>query len=234
MEKASKLAGLSLVFPAHNEAGNLVRVLTSAKMAGRSVAREIELIVVDDGSTDETTNILSRLEESLDELVVIRHTRNRGYGAALLSGFRKARFESVFYTDADGQFLMNELPLLVAGLEDADIVTGYRLKRRDSLYRRIQGRAWSLLVRLSFDVSVTDVDCAFKIFPRSLVQDPQLRSEGALIDAEVLALARERRLRVKEVPVTHLSRTHGKQSGASIKVVLKALREFVHLRRRCS
>ena len=140
----ASLTSLSVVLPSYNEAKNLRGVVKAATLAAAQVAEVFEVIVVDDGSRDESAELLRDLQAIFPELHVVRHDRNRGYGAALHSGFSRAQFEWVFYTDADHQFDLDELGLLAPMADDYDLVTGYRLQRRDGSFRLNLGRGWDV------------------------------------------------------------------------------------------
>jgi len=193
-------------------------------------ARAFEIIVVDDGSRDDSATVLERLKPQYPTLRVIRHPQNRGYGAALRSGFDAARLNWIFLMDADNQFDANEIGLLLAQAAAADIVAGYRLRRRDPLPRRLNALAFFTLVRILFGRLVRDVNCAFKLMRRDLISRMDLHSEGALINTELLVLARQMQARIVEVPVHHYPRTAGKQTGANPRVVLRAFGELFAFR----
>ena len=217
---------LSIVVPCFNEQGNIAQVVAQAAEVGRTVAAELEIIVVDDGSTDDTDRVLRDLRTSVPELRVLRHPRNRGYGAAVRSGLIAARMDQVFLTDGDGQFDLGELADAVRLLREHDVVAGYRVHRSDGWWRGLWGRTWTLLVNGVFGLRVRDANCAFKLVPRSLVRSSELTSEGALISAELLAAARRRELRIGQYPVTHYPRSTGRQTGASLPVIVRAFAEL--------
>jgi len=221
---------ISAVMPAYNEQANLEQSV--ARMAGalQMNTRAFEIIVVDDGSQDGTAAVLERLKVVHPNLRVIRHPVNRGYGAALRSGFSVARFSWIFLMDADNQFDPAEVELLLARASDADIVAGYRKHRRDPLLRRLNAWAFFTMVRLLFGRLVRDVNCAFKLMRRDVIERMALHSEGALINTEILVLARQLRARVVEVPVQHYPRKAGKQTGANIRVVIRAFTELLAFR----
>jgi glycosyltransferase involved in cell wall biosynthesis len=217
---------LSVVVPCFNEQHNIAGVVAQAATVGRRLASELEIIVVDDGSTDETARVLNELRACFSELDVVTHLHNRGYGAAVRSGFQRASLDYVFLTDGDGQFVLDELADAVPLLDDHDVVAGYRVDRRDGTWRRIWGRAWTALVNWAFDLRVRDANCAFKLLPQTLLRSSQLRSEGALISAELLFEARRSELRVAELAVSHLPRQQGRQTGASVGVIVTAFIEL--------
>lgn len=222
---------ISAVLPAFNEQANLERAVDGLGRALATQAGDYEIIVVDDGSRDDSAAVLERLQRGTPRLVVVRHETNLGYGAALRSGFRRARFSLVFFMDADNQFDPSEISLLLDRLREADMVIGYRAVRRDPLLRRLNAWAFFTLVRVLFGYLARDVNCAFKLIRRELLEHLGLRSDGALINTELLVLARRRGARIVEVPVHHFPRTAGLQTGARPAVVLRAFRELFALRR---
>jgi glycosyltransferase involved in cell wall biosynthesis len=221
---------ISAVMPAFNEEANLSQSVGRLDAALRAHASVHEVIVVDDGSRDGTAELLAQLERATPTLRVITHPHNRGYGAALRSGFAAARHPWVFMMDADNQFDPDEIARLLARATDADIVAGYRRRRRDPLVRRLNAIAFFSLVRVLFGRLVRDVNCAFKLMRKDLIEGLNLRSNGALINTELLVRARQRRARVVEVPVEHFPRASGKQTGANPRVVLRAFRELIAFR----
>ncbi len=226
---------LSVVVPCFNEEGNVARVVTQAADVGRRLASELEIIVVDDGSTDGTARVLTALREGVPELEVVPHLDNRGYGVAVRSGLDRARMDYIFLTDGDGQFDLEDLPAAVELLDGHDVVAGYRTHRQDGWWRRLWGKSWTALVNRIFGLRVRDANCAFKLVPRRLLLASNLRSHGALISAEILLEARRLGLTVAECAVRHLPRQTGRQTGASLRVIAMAFIElFASLPRRPS
>jgi glycosyltransferase involved in cell wall biosynthesis len=221
---------ISAVMPAFNEEANLEQSVGRMANALQACTRGFEIIVVDDGSQDGTAAVLERLKAAHPNLRVIRHPLNRGYGAALRSGFGAARFSWIFLMDADNQFDPAEVERLLARAAGADIVAGYRKHRRDPVLRRLNAWAFFTMVRLLFGGLVRDVNCAFKLMRREMIERMALHSEGALINTEILVLARQLGARVVEVPVEHYPRKAGKQTGANIRVVIRAFAELLAFR----
>jgi glycosyltransferase involved in cell wall biosynthesis len=221
---------ISAVMPAFNEEGNLEQSVGRMAAALADQARAFEVIVVDDGSQDGTAALLARLKAVHPSLRVVRHPVNRGYGAALRSGFTAARYPWVFLMDADNQFDPADVAVLLAAAGDADIVAGYRKRRRDPLPRRLNAWAFFTLVTILFGRLARDVNCAFKLMRRDLLARMELHSEGALINTEVFVLARQLRARVVEVPIQHYARTSGRQTGANLRVVVRAFSELLAFR----
>lgn len=222
---------LSIVLPCFNEAENVAGAVAAAVAAGARCAAEYEVIVVDDGSSDETTSIVAGLIALNRRVRLLVHISNNGYGDAVRSGITAASMDWVFLTDGDLQFDLRELEDFVARAGRADIVVGWRRQRQDPRHRRINAAAWNWLIRRMFALRVHDVDCAFKLMRRELVQGFGLTSSGAMISTELLVKARACGARLEEIGVRHLPRVAGRSSGARARVVLKAFRELVALRR---
>lgn len=220
---------LSLVFPAFDEARNLDLLLDRALEIAASLTREFEIVVVDDGSRDGSAAIVEERARAHPTIRLIRHAENRGYGAALRAGLRDARGELVFFSDADLQFDLAELSLLLDHAGDFDVVAGYRNPRRDPWPRRVLAFGWGRIVRLLFDLRVRDIDCAFKVFRRHVLEAVPLESLGAFVNTELLVRARSAGFRIHQVPVTHRRRRYGRQTGARPRVILRALVELATL-----
>jgi glycosyltransferase involved in cell wall biosynthesis len=219
---------ISLVLPAHDEAENIGRLLAQAQEVLPQISKEHEIIVVDDGSRDATARVVTRFKG----VQLLRHEQNRGYGAALRTGLQSARMGWVFFTDADLQFDLRDLAELLAVSSETDIVAGYRAPRRDPPTRRLLGWGWGRLVRWLYGLDVRDVDCAFKLFRRQVLKEIPIESVGAFVNTEILVRASAAGFRIRQIPVRHFPRTAGSPSGARPRVILRAIRELVGLRRR--
>src|SRR2546421_10949166 len=231
MSRAAGSADVSAVMPAFNEEANLEQSVGRVAPALPGQTRSFEIIVVDDGSRDGTAALLERLQGTHSQLRVVRHAANRGYGAAVRSGFDAARLSWVFLIDADNQFDPAEIGLLLAHAPEADIVAGYRRHRSDPLRRRLNALAFFTLVRLLFGRLGRDVNCAFKLIRRDLLRQLDLQSSGALINTELLVKARRFEARIVEVPVEHFPRESGRQTGANPRAVLRGFAELIAFRR---
>ena len=164
-----RISSLSAFFPAYNDGGTIPSMVLTALMAMRQVTDDYEVIVVNDGSSDYTSQVLEELASRYPELRVIHHPQNRGYGGALRTGFAAATKNWLFYTDGDAQYNPLELINLVHGLKDGvDVVNGYKIMRNDPLVRKIIGRMYHHFVRLAFGFKLRDVDCDFRLIRRSL------------------------------------------------------------------
>ena len=222
---------LTIFFPCHNEEENVERVTRQAVEVGRQVADDLEVIIVDDGSKDRTGEIADRLAAEIPEVRAVHNHPNLGYGGALQRGFREATRNWIFYTDGDGQFDLGEVPRVLPLLAEYDIVSCYRLDRKDSLIRKLNAFAWTTLVNLLFRIGLKDIDGAFKFYPKPFIDSIEMHSMGALIDTEMLAKARNRGLSIGQTGVHHYPRLAGEQSGASIRVILRAFKELFKLRK---
>jgi len=220
---------LSLVFPVFDEEQNVGPLLASALALAPRLATPFELIVVDDGSRDRSAAIVEAWQRRDPRIRLLHHPTNVGYGAALRSGLRAARGEWVFFTDADLQFDLAELERLLAHAGAADLVVGYRAPRRDPWRRRALAWGWGVLVRGLFGLRVRDIDCAFKVFHRPVLEALPIESIGAFVSTELLVRATRAGFRVVEVPVTHRPRVAGRAKGATPRVVLRALAELAAL-----
>ena len=222
---------LSVFFPCYNEEENVVRTTEAAVAACREFADDFEIIIVNDGSADRTAELAEELAARIPEVRATHNSPNLGYGGALQRGFREATKDYVFYTDGDGQFDFEEIPKLLPLLKEYDIVSAYRIDRKDPLIRKLNALAWTTLVNTVFWLWLRDIDCAFKIFPRKLFDEIQMKSMGALIDTEILAKARNLGYSIAQIGVHHYPRTAGEQSGANIRVIARAFKELFKLRR---
>lgn len=219
--------------PAFNEAKNIPGMVTDALRVLPQWSDDFELIVVDDGSLDETAVVTQTLAQKHPQLKLVQHEKNKGYGTAVLSGLTHASKELVFFTDADRQFDLQEIEKLLAHIETADLVVGYRKPRRDPFMRRLNGKGWSWLVTLLFGYTARDIDCAFKLMRRSVVEQLQdeITSGGATFSAEFLVRAKQAGFVIKEVPINgHRPRVAGNPTGANLRVIVRAFKELLLFR----
>lgn len=230
MSGTARLAGVTILLPCFNEEGNIAAAVAEAREAARAAAHAYEIVVVDDGSNDRTGELARRLAASDPCVRVCAHERNRGYGAALRTGIDAATMPWLLLTDADLQFDLAQLTELTPLAASYDLIIGRRTPRRDPLYRRVYGHTWNWLIRRALELPVRDVDCAFKLARTELLQAIELRSTGAMISPELVARALARGARLVEVDVAHRPRRAGAQTGASPRVILRALSELHTLR----
>ena len=222
---------LSLVFPVFDEEDNIGQLLEQVLEIAPRLALDFEIVIVDDGSRDASAEVIEAIRNGEPRIRLLRHESNRGYGAALRAGLREARGKLVFFSDADLQFDLDELSTLLHHAHEFDIVAGYRQPRRDPWGRRLLAAGWGWLVGTLFDLQVRDIDCAFKVFRRHVIEAIPIESVGAFVNTEILIRARQKNFRIHQVPVTHRRRRFGRQSGANPGVILRALLELAALYR---
>jgi glycosyltransferase involved in cell wall biosynthesis len=228
----SKVSSLTVFFPAFNEEANVENMIRQAQKILPEVANEWEIIPVNDGSKDKTGEIIDRLANSDPKIHPIHHEKNKGYGGAVISGYNAAKCDFIFFTDGDLQFDLREITLLIEKLDEGDLILGYRKNRRDSWLRKLNAFLWGSLVKLLFGFRVRDVDCAFKLFKRKVVDKVPLTAGGAMVSTELLAKAWKEKFRFVEVGVNHYPRTAGTQTGAKLSVILRAFKELFKLYRK--
>jgi glycosyltransferase involved in cell wall biosynthesis len=226
----ARAIGISVVLPAYDEEKNIGSAVERADRAVKGITADYEIIVVNDGSRDGTAAVLDRLAHRYPSLRVVEHRPNRGYGAALRSGFDAATKPWIFQSDSDNQFDYAELALLVERAPAHDFVVGYRQPRRDPLIRRLNGWGWNTLIRLLFGYITRDIDCAFRLFRRAALERVPLASDGAMVSTELLVGAKKRGFRFAELRVTHLPRQTGHATGARPAVIARAIRDLLRYR----
>jgi dolichol-phosphate mannosyltransferase len=220
---------LSLVMPAYNEAGNIERAVRTAAAAGEK-AGTYEVVVVDDGSHDATPERLAVLGAEMGaRLRVLRHGTNRGYGAALRSGFAAAEGDLVFYTDSDNQFDLSELASVIPLMSEWDAVLGYRIDRKDARRRLLTSWVFNRLSCDVFDLDVRDLNCSFKLFRRDVLRALPLESDDFFIDTEIVVRLHRAGFRYVERGVTHLPRLAGR-STVRLSDIPRTLRAVARMR----
>src|SRR6266851_952364 len=225
---------ISAVLPAYNEEAIIERTVRHVADVLGGLANDFEVIVTNDGSRDNTGTVLANLQAREPDLhlLVVTHERNRGYGAALASGFDAAYKDLVFLTDGDKQFDVTELREFLPAMDgQTDLVIGWRRNRADPPLRKANALGWKLLINLLFGYTARDVDCAFKLFRRRVWQSMTVNSRGATFSAEFMIKARRLGFHVKERPVSHFPRTAGSPTGARPAVIVRAFVELFRLRR---
>ena len=234
IEPSSRLAELTYFFPAHDEEANVRGLVEEALETLPRLAATFEIVIIDDGSRDETPLIADELASAYPQVRAIHHPTNLGYGAALRSGFGSARYANIAFTDGDRQFKVADLGRLIERLRmgDVEAVVGYRIRRADPILRTVYARLYRLANLVFFGLTVRDVDCACKLFTRASLEGVRVESGGAFLSAELLIKLRARGRRVAEVGVPHYPRTAGSPTGAKPSVILRAVRDFWLLRLR--
>ena len=218
---------LSLCLPCYNESGVIREVLDGACAVLPEFLEEFEIVVVDDGSSDDTAELVRQYSAEVDSRVcLVQREQNGGYGAAVTSGLRAAHGEWVCFTDGDGQFNFLDMPQLLVDAHSHDMVVGYRYNRADHVLRKFNAQGWKWVVRSLLGVNIKDLDCAFKLMPRRVIERLHLESEGACISAEIMAQCQRGGVTIAQRPVNHFPRSVGKATGANFQVIAKAFREL--------
>jgi len=203
--------GLSVFFPAYNDSGTIASLVITALRTARKLTPDHEVIVINDGSADNTADILDELARTYPEVRVVHHEKNRGYGGALRTGFSTATRELIFYTDGDAQYDPAEMEILWRAFDDnVDLVNGYKISRSDPLHRIIIGRIYHHTVKILFGLTVRDVDCDFRMMRRSIFEKVRLKKNSGVICLEMMKKITDAGFRISEVPVHHYHRAYGR------------------------
>ena len=221
---------ISFFFPAFDDAGTVEKLVLAASAVLREVAKQWEVIIVNDGSFDNTGEVADACAQHHDNVVVKHHRYNQGYGAALKTGFKTARHELIFYTDGDMQYDPQELKKLLPLLrEDVAMVSGFKQRRADTWDRVLSAKIYNFIVRLFFRIEVRDVDAAFKLVRREVMQQIELTSNGGFICAELFAKARQLGCKVAQTPVSHFKRSYGRSSAFNLVFIIRSTLELMKL-----
>jgi glycosyltransferase involved in cell wall biosynthesis len=226
------MTSLSISFPAYNEQDNIGAAIEDAVRVAAKLTEDFEVIVVDDGSADNTGEVVREYGQKYPQVRLVEHKVNQGYGAAVYDGLVAGTKDWAFFTDSDLQFVMDEIKDLWALRDQADIIIGYRASRQDPFIRKLNGFGWTWLTNVLFGYVSRDVDCAFKLMSRDVVRTvaPKVASRGATLSAEFLVRTKRGGFKFKEVPVTHKPRVAGSQTGAKLHVILRAFKEMAQFR----
>lgn len=222
---------ISIVLPCYNEAPNLPNTLADVFGWLKTKDFEYEVIAVNDGSSDDTQAVLERLQEQYEQLVIVAHTENKGYGNALISGLDEAQMDIFAFMDSDGQFRAEDFDKLLPHMSEYALVTGRRSRRADPLIRKLNALLYGTLVKIALRVYVRDINCAMKMFTKDVwsTLHPRIAS-GALFNAELFLRAQGAGIKWHQVPVEHYPRVAGTQTGAKLSVILKMFGELFKLR----
>ena len=233
---AKLIQEISVFLPTHNEESNIRPVIVKTTEVLKSVSEKWELLIVNDGSTDSTREVALEFSKSDKNVRLIDNEKNRGYGAALASGFYNSRFSWIAFTDSDGQFDFTEIVNFIEKQKNtnADLVIGYYTSRKVNFGKKITSRLWELLVYLLFGLTVRDIDCGFKLISKKVLDKiSKLESErGAFISSELLIKAKKAGFKIEEIPVTHYPRTKGEGTGRNIDVIIKSFTDLFRLWRK--
>jgi glycosyltransferase involved in cell wall biosynthesis len=222
MAGMNKVSSLTVFFPCFNEEKNIRPLVTAYLEVLPQIAGKFEIIIINDGSTDRTSEITRKLSRKYPQVKLINHLHNQGYGASIRTGINHAQFDWVFFTDGDGQYEPRQLLEFIPHTPEFKAIIGYRTNRAEGSLRAFNARLFKLFIDLLFRVHVKDIDCAFKLFQTDTVSSFPLISTGAMISAEILYRLKKKRIRFKQLPVVHLPRRFGRPTGNHPKVVFRA------------
>jgi glycosyltransferase involved in cell wall biosynthesis len=220
---------VSIVLPAYNDARTISSMVYEADRVVRELTDDYEIIVVNDGSSDGTQDVLVNLAQQQPRLRLVQHARNRGYGGALRSGFRHAEKELIFYTDGDAQYDPSELKLLWARLSDGDLVQGYKIARHDPAYRIVIGVVYQYMIRIAFNLRIRDPDCDFRLIRRTVLEKIGLTRDSGAICVELVKKTDNAGFRIVEVPIQHHPRPHGSSQFFSFRHIATTLFDLAGL-----
>lgn len=224
------LKSLSVFMPAFNEEDSITSTVEGVVTVLKELRIDWELLVINDGSKDKTAQVVKELEKKFPGVRLINHEKNEGYGAALKTGFREAKYPWVAFVDSDGQFDFSEIKKLIDETGEADIILGYRLNRADPFQRRIFTWGWKMLAMVLLGLNVKDYSCGFKLIKKKVIEDiSPIESEEKVTQIEMLIKAKKKGYKFAEVGVHHFPRTAGVSTGANISVVLKSFSDMLKL-----
>jgi glycosyltransferase involved in cell wall biosynthesis len=226
-ERSTIPYSISVVLPAYNEEAIIHKTITIVARALKNWTDDFEIIVVNDGSKDQTKDIVERLAQSDPRIRLFNHAVNQGYGSALVSGFSAIQKDLVFFMDSDGQFDIGDLASFFPLIEQYDAVFGYRNPRQDPWPRKVNAWGWKQLIGFLLGVRLRDIDCAFKLYHTDFFQTLNLETRGAMINAEIMYKFKCDGYTYTEVGVQHLPRQEGQATGANPRVILRALVELI-------
>lgn len=221
------LSSLSVFFPCYNEEKNIPELVRNACAFIPTIAKKYELIIVNDGSVDNTIAVVEKLQKECQELRMVSHEKNLGYGAALKTGIAASRYDWIFWTDGDLQFDIKTLSSFTPYIDEYDAIIGYRAHRADTFIRKVNGELYTQLINVLFRLRVRDIDCAFKLMRAEQLKKLTIESSGAFTSAEILIKLKHSGVKFKQIPVPHFPRKRGNPTGGSLRVIFKGLWETV-------
>ncbi len=230
MHRNPEVGSVSAFFPCYNDALAITSMVLDVRGALVDSVDEFEIIVVDDGSSDDSVRVLEELRVSCPELRIVQHATNRGYGGALRSGFEAATLQWTFYTDGDAQYDSSEIVRCIdAARGDVDVVQGWKIGRGDPWYRKVIGRAYHHTVRILFDLHVRDTDCDFRLIRTSLLDRVELTSTSGVICVEMMRKFERAGARFDEVGVSHRARPHGRSQFFRLPAIASSAQQLMTL-----
>lgn len=233
LNESKRLKELSIFFPLFNEEENIERLVDEAIKIFSNFAETFEILLINDGSTDNTEKIAKKLETKYPQVKLISQN-NRGYGGALKTGFKNSQYDWIFFSDGDLQFDFSEIEKFIPYIKDYDLIIGFRKNRAEGFKRDLIAKmlkVWNKIF-LNFPTDIKDIDCAFKLMKKEAIYEVlPLVSTGSMVSTEFLLKAKRNNYKIKQIGVTHYARKHGNPSGSNKRVILKAIKETFVLKR---
>lgn len=225
------MKSISVFFPAYNDEGTIAKLVLDAISVLESITKDYEILIIDDCSPDNTGKIADELAKKNKKVRVIHHKKNEGIGGAMISGYRNAKKEYVFYTDGDAQYDIKEIEKLIKYVPQSDIISGYRQKRADPFIRKLTSKIYNILIYILFGLKMKDVDCSFKLIKKSLIDQIDLKTSSGFVDAELMwKLKKIYNKKIIEIPVTHYPRSSGKTQFFKFKFIYDMILDMFKIR----
>ena len=225
-----KLSSISFFCPAYHDEGNLPRLIPKVIDFLQKITDTFEVIIIEDGSPDNTGRVAEELAQRYPHVRVIHHRNNMGYGATLRDGFRAAHYNYVMYTDGDNQYDISELRPYLHLLDSFDVLSGYAPNKVISFRRKMQSGVYNWLIAALFFIWIKDIDCAMKIYKRRVLDSMEIKSTSAFIDAEMLIKTKKSHFTIAQFPVTQYQRASGPASGSRWSVVWGTIKDMIRFR----
>jgi len=232
MTENFKLSSVSFFCPAYNDEGNLPNLIPTVFDFLKENSQKFEIVIIDDGAKDKTGEVAEEMARKFPNTRVVHHIKNKGYTATLKEGFENGKYDYIMYTDGDNQYdVMDSVPYLHF-LKDNDVIAGYAIKKAVSGFRKIQSLVYNFLISILFFTSFKDINCALKIFKKSVLNKIKINSDpsGAFIDAELILKANKIGFKIAQFPVVHYKRKTGIASGSKPKLILNTIKDMIKLR----
>lgn len=224
-----KLNSLSVFFPCFNEEKNIPIFVKQALAILPQFAQKFEIIIINDGSKDNSLKIANKLSLKYHHIKVVDHEINKGYGAALKSGFAASKYEWVFFTDGDLQFDLNQITEFLPFTDKYKVIIGYRKTRAEGFKRALIAKILKITMDILYRLHVKDIDCAFKLIRKDILNNIYLVSGGAFTSTELLYRLKKKGIKFKELPVDHFPRKYGNPTGNSLRVMVRGVKETMML-----
>jgi len=221
-----KKYSISAFFPVYNDAKTIPKLVAKIILILKLIAKDYEVILVEDGSPDNSAEVVDELTRKYKNVRAIHHRKNKGYGGALKSGIRNSTKKLIFYTDGDAQYDVREIKKLIPLIDNVDVVNGYKIGRSDALYRKFFGGLYNFGARTLFNLKLRDVDCDFRLFRKKVFKDIKLHSNTGVICVEMMKKIQQKGFKINEVPVHHYPRSSGTSAFFNFKRIFKVLTMF--------